>query len=794
MPPYKKRQLKEELGLAAPNENEWKDAILQAVQKQMNKKRAVLIINRTIQDVNNIQQHLQKNNLKSVVYYDDSQKIDHEIKPNSLIIATNLAGRGIDLISNQELENNGGLHVIMSFLPRNIRIQQQGFGRIGRQGKKGTAQLIVNLEENLYIGQLQLDTIEDVIAFYVQKVNSSYTKLDLLVYLRNFNEQFYSDEIELDMKRLENEDRCFEKFCEIAKGMVSLYLEQHQETGLNENEIEKILKENDVENPKYLILQGLEKDNLNMFKKAIQIQDNDPSAYYYKGLYEIKQQEFKKGMESLLKAKQLFQNKIDDEQGFQTAFDLNRLQIEQFSKDPQENQKFQKEKQTQMLPQLDLDNNPFSQYSYPDQKQQKPQQINQEDSHQHNHISNQHNHIPNQRNHIPNQHNHIPNQHNHIPNQRNHIPNIRNDTFDDQNIKEENENNQKKQNNRDSKTKNHIEVYKRLIKNINETLNTLKQFDQEQEIIIVIWTRTHHDKQKKEGDDKDPSDEKNSSKDKQEVIIDGPLPLLGKVIKTKKEKKKKKWWQYLAMFVIGAVQFVFGCAVSAISCGAAIPIAKSFITGGISDMVYSVTAAWKGLDIDWGAWGKNKMINVASALVLAGPSGVKEALQIGGKGFQSIKQIGITEFLKQIPTVTVDGLKKAGFWLSDLDKVNIQNQYQTLQMIQQTALQTQNNNQILNLATEVLGDQVRNGAISESTASNLYDLVNQCFQQSKGTVNGFRNSFCELAKKYLRLQIAKSKSSKSEKNLKKEVEEICQTQGNKKFDGIQSKIHQYQQK
>lgn len=110
------------------------------------------------------------------------------------------------------------------------------------------------------------------------------------------------------------------------------------------------------------------------------------------------------------------------------------------------------------------------------------------------------------------------------------------------------------------------------------------------------------------------------------MIIDGPLPKLGKVIKRKKEKKKKKWWQYLAMFVIGAVQFVFGCAMSAISCGAAIPIAKSFITGGISDMVYSVTAAWKGLDIDWGAWGKNKMINVASALILAGPSGIKEAL------------------------------------------------------------------------------------------------------------------------------------------------------------------------
>lgn len=88
----------------------------------MSKGRAVLIINQTIDDVNKIEEYLKKNNLTSIIYVDDDQEINKEIGPKTIIIATNLAGRGTDLTTNEELEKNGGLHVIMSFLPRNIRI------------------------------------------------------------------------------------------------------------------------------------------------------------------------------------------------------------------------------------------------------------------------------------------------------------------------------------------------------------------------------------------------------------------------------------------------------------------------------------------------------------------------------------------------------------------------------------------------------------------------------------------------------------------------------------------------
>ena len=43
-------------------------------------------------------------------------------KPRNVVIATNAAGRGTDIILSEDSLNSGGLHVIMGFYPENNRL------------------------------------------------------------------------------------------------------------------------------------------------------------------------------------------------------------------------------------------------------------------------------------------------------------------------------------------------------------------------------------------------------------------------------------------------------------------------------------------------------------------------------------------------------------------------------------------------------------------------------------------------------------------------------------------------
>jgi len=65
----------------------------------------------------------------------------------SILIATNAAGRGTDIIIDKIAKKNGGLYVIVGFFPKNSRIKFQAIGRAGRQGNPGKAKIIISKDE-----------------------------------------------------------------------------------------------------------------------------------------------------------------------------------------------------------------------------------------------------------------------------------------------------------------------------------------------------------------------------------------------------------------------------------------------------------------------------------------------------------------------------------------------------------------------------------------------------------------------------------------------------------------------
>lgn len=68
-----------------------------------------------------------------------------------ITVATNMAGRGTDIKLAPDVEERGGLHVILTEFHESARVDRQLFGRSARQGNPGSVEAIVSLEDELFV-------------------------------------------------------------------------------------------------------------------------------------------------------------------------------------------------------------------------------------------------------------------------------------------------------------------------------------------------------------------------------------------------------------------------------------------------------------------------------------------------------------------------------------------------------------------------------------------------------------------------------------------------------------------
>lgn len=79
----------------------------------------------------------------------ESEIIKSAGEKGAVTIATNMAGRGVDIKVSDEIKALGGLYIIGTERHENRRIDNQLRGRSGRQGDPGVSQFYLSLEDNL---------------------------------------------------------------------------------------------------------------------------------------------------------------------------------------------------------------------------------------------------------------------------------------------------------------------------------------------------------------------------------------------------------------------------------------------------------------------------------------------------------------------------------------------------------------------------------------------------------------------------------------------------------------------
>ncbi|CAF1411988.1 unnamed protein product [Rotaria magnacalcarata] len=258
--------------------SDWLDLIAKQTI-EIAEKRPVLIICENVEATEQIWNELIRNRVPPHTiekYRRDGDNIEERFQKSpatagDIIIATNKGGRGTDIHVDQVVNDEGGLHVILSYLPENVRVEEQAFGRTARNGAAGTGQFIIEIDKSIYgemyeldqyptdQGKLKLEELSDVI-LEREKINRDNKEAARLSELKQSS-----------ILRLEVEEDLFEKFNgfkkkiseEIFQPLLNKELEKLKEKfqpspAVSQEELEKDFKEK-LEKPREKIAEGLER-------------------------------------------------------------------------------------------------------------------------------------------------------------------------------------------------------------------------------------------------------------------------------------------------------------------------------------------------------------------------------------------------------------------------------------------------------------------------------------------------------------------------------------------------------
>lgn len=131
------------------------EAMVQKVKECHSKGQPVLIGTTSILQSERVADYLEKENLKYELL--NAKSVEQEVRlislagqKNQITIATNMAGRGTDILLGEGVAELGGLFVLGTEKHESRRVDNQLRGRSGRQGDPGASEFYISLQDDMF--------------------------------------------------------------------------------------------------------------------------------------------------------------------------------------------------------------------------------------------------------------------------------------------------------------------------------------------------------------------------------------------------------------------------------------------------------------------------------------------------------------------------------------------------------------------------------------------------------------------------------------------------------------------
>ena len=154
VPTNKPMVRKDQADIVFATENDKINAIVEKIKELYEKKQPVLVGTISIEKSELLSKHLKRNGVPHNVLNAKNHGQEAEIvknagQPGQVTIATNMAGRGTDIVLGEGVKENGGLYILGTERHESRRIDNQLRGRSGRQGDPGESMFFLSLQDDL---------------------------------------------------------------------------------------------------------------------------------------------------------------------------------------------------------------------------------------------------------------------------------------------------------------------------------------------------------------------------------------------------------------------------------------------------------------------------------------------------------------------------------------------------------------------------------------------------------------------------------------------------------------------